>query len=261
MSRATYQITVWSTYRSTTNTYFDNHELGVRPVHEYIRLCYNPELKLTNTDLYSRKHHSEINTARKNIAPIAAVACAVMDTGLSLDTCCDKRNFFFGGVKTFRQRLTFSWPVNGSKHFNIIRKRENLILELLYVFRSQPMGENPWKKSGFCVVAKPSSRWSEARWHFNFARKLVRVEQPKIIFVRHIGATNIRAPSPCHATGVLALIFATIGAVVQGAFFRKLKTLSILCIQYRWIYFAHLEAGHLWGLRWYCTCGQGGQKK
>jgi len=97
MSRATYQITVWSTYRSTTNTYFDNHELGVRPVHEYIRLCYNPELKLTNTDLYSRKHHSEINTARKNIAPIAAVACAVMDTRLSLDTCCDKRNFFFGG--------------------------------------------------------------------------------------------------------------------------------------------------------------------
>jgi len=60
MSRVTYQITVWSIYRSTTNTCFDNHKLGVwlymgqpqiptltvtnqgwnlsmvRPIHEYI---------------------------------------------------------------------------------------------------------------------------------------------------------------------------------------------------------------------------------
>ena len=33
MIRVTYQITVWSVYRSTTNTYFDNHKLGVRPIH------------------------------------------------------------------------------------------------------------------------------------------------------------------------------------------------------------------------------------
>jgi len=33
MSRVTYQITVWSIYRSTTNTYFHNHKLGVRPIH------------------------------------------------------------------------------------------------------------------------------------------------------------------------------------------------------------------------------------
>jgi len=33
MSRVTYQITVWSIYRSTTITYFDNHKLGMRPIH------------------------------------------------------------------------------------------------------------------------------------------------------------------------------------------------------------------------------------
>jgi len=33
MSHVTYQITVWSIYRSTTYTYFDNHKLGVRPTH------------------------------------------------------------------------------------------------------------------------------------------------------------------------------------------------------------------------------------
>jgi len=37
MSHVTHQITVWSIYRSTTNTHFDNHKLGVRPLHEYIR--------------------------------------------------------------------------------------------------------------------------------------------------------------------------------------------------------------------------------
>jgi len=43
MSRVTLQITVWSIYRSTTNTYVDNSQTRgttyppVRPIREYIR--------------------------------------------------------------------------------------------------------------------------------------------------------------------------------------------------------------------------------